>query len=103
MNRPKSYVPAPLNLNVDVRGEVKHDLYHSRCPIRAHLPSTILSIRGLGGSGMCLIKSCRSYIMHRLFGVLITNIVEIGQLLDTWSVQYDSMIYSIDEIIAKLC
>ena len=49
MNRPKSYVPAPLNLNVDVRGEVKHDLYHSRCPIRAHLPSTILSIRGLGG------------------------------------------------------
>ena len=25
------------------------------------------------------------------------------QLLDTWSAQYESMISSIDEIIAKLC
>ena len=68
MNRPKSRVPAPLNLNVDVRGEVKHDFYLWRCPIRARLPPTILNIRGLGGSGMCLIKSCRIYIIHLILG-----------------------------------
>ena len=42
MNRPRSYVAAPLNLNVDVRGEDMQDLYQSRGPVRARLPSTIL-------------------------------------------------------------
>ena len=54
MNRPKSYVPAPLNFNVDVKGEVMQDLYHPQGPIRARLPSTILKLRGSRGAACVL-------------------------------------------------
>ena len=69
MNRPKSYVPAPLNLNVDVTGEVMQDLYILfNGPIRTSAFHNI-KIQGFEGSGLCRINSCRIYIIYRSLGV----------------------------------
>ena len=53
MNRPKSHIPAPLNLNVDVKGEVMQVLYHLRFRFATSAFDNI-KIQGFEGSACVL-------------------------------------------------
>ena len=74
MYRPKSCIRATLNLNVDVRGEVMQDLYHSRGPISTRPPATVLKFRA-SRRAACVLQTHAGFMSSTVVLVLVIGIV----------------------------
>ena len=74
MYRPKSCIRATLNLNVDVRGEIMQDLYHSRGPISTRPPATVLKFRA-SRRAACVLQTHAGFMSSTVVLVLVIGIV----------------------------